>query len=262
MRIKLPSAGIVGFETIELDSLRFSHLRNISLENLNDDQVKTELIRQVAIDKDKVEKLTLWDRDYIHKILISAIHNNAIQLIVECPHCGVKVPAIYEIGKYEGVELPEGVQLITHKEPEGMDYKIPQVEDEYGIIEYANLKSNNDEEYRKHYEDALVSVVLGNGSTEEGVQKTLELPMGIYYSAAIFHHITFHGMTAWFHHTCQKCDKNHVVLVPFTKALLEFDVAGIMTRFQDVSGMVDFQAFLNLSIPEFGLLVEAKNKQQ
>lgn len=256
MRVQLPSYGVLGFNSVELDVPRFSHLRNIAFDSLTEEETRTALIEQMVKEKDRVEKLTLWDRDYLFKIIVSAMHMNRIALTVTCPHCNSSSSAEYVITRYEAVELSKSIPLSVEKKVGDVTYtyKIPQIEDERKIIEYAKNQAN----YSSAYDDALVAAILGYSIDAEGVEQAVELPMSVYYSATIFHQITFHGLNNYFPFTCPKCGKEHMVIVAFDKAMFDFDASGIIRKYQDVAGIVDFKSFLDLSIPEFDLLKNTK----
>lgn len=252
MKVQLPSNGVVGFKSLDIDVPRFSNLRAISYEELTEEEVRTALIKEVAKDKDKVDEITIYDRDYIFKIIVSALHMNKIQMRCTCPFCGKVREVDYVITEYQGAELPVDSSLCIKKKVAGEEYSyiIPQVKHEYGIIEYAKTK----DDYRKAYEEALISVILGQEPTDSSVEWVSSKPLSVYYSAMLFNQVIFHGLLNFFPMSCDKCQGGYLSIIPFNKGALIFDTNGIMTRYQEVSKVVDFKSFLDLTLPEFELL--------
>lgn len=264
MIVSLPSNGLYGLRQVRLATPRVGHLREIAGADYTDEQVKIEFVRML-IDhpEDVFSRITMFDRDYLYAIAASAVCMNQIVIDFVCPHCkaagkDVKGSTVYDISKQELTELEAGAPATVTKTFGDLEvtYRILTVADEERIIEYA---LQDYDKYVTRYESAFVAGVLGQDlssldSIQKGVDVVNSYPVYVYFSALLFGQMVFHGVPATCMGVCPECGSTVKIVVPFGQAVKQLDSGRLINRFAQLSGMVSFSDFINLSMPELSQL--------
>lgn len=264
MIVSLPSNGLYGLRQVRLATPRVGHLREIAGADYTDEQVKTEFVRMLLDHPEDVfPRITMYDRDYLYAIAASAVCMNQIVIDFVCPHCkaagkDVKSSTVYDISRQELSELEAGSPATVTKSFGDLDvtYRILTVADEERIVEYALMDYDK---YVTRYESAFVAGVLGQDlssveSIQEGIATVNSYPVYVYFSALLFGQMVFHGVPATCEGHCSECGATVKVVVPFGQAVRQLDSGRLINRFSQVSGMVNFSDFINLSMPELSQL--------
>ena len=257
MRVELPSHGLFGVKSVDFNVPKIKNLRNLSFETHTDEQVKNSLVSQLLSDPSVLPKLSVCDRDYLFIIAVSAIHLGEIKVKVTCSACNTTYDVVYRLNDKELIELPEGSPAVVSRDfgDYHFDYTILSVKDERQIIDYA---LSDFDHYAERYEDGVVARTLGFDISDDGVRRANDLPVHYYYSALLFQQLSFHGVDNIVHGICTNpaCKHESLVVVPFTKSILSTDTTSVINSFMSVSKIMDFQSFLDLSMPEFKAVMQ------
>lgn len=260
MNVVLPSNGLLGLRSVELDMPRFSYLRKLNESAFSDDEAQIRFVEMLLSDKEALHKLTRYDKNYLFLIAMSAVHLNNVEMDVVCtnPKCGHKFVVPYSIADKELIELPRDAKQVYRRDyGDGtvLEYRILSVDDELEIIKYAEETSGDDDrEYAMQYERAYVARVLNREVTDAAIEEVESLPIHYWFSAHLFGQMAFHGVDNFVFTKCPKCGTEFTVVVPFTKSALSFNSSTIVHRFLKVSKLMDFQSFLDLNMAEFKMM--------
>lgn len=260
MIVQLPSNGLYGLRQVRLATPRVGHLREIATADYTDEQVKTEFVRMLLEHPEEdFARMTMYDRDYLYAIAASAVCMNQISVDFVCPHCkasgkDVQCTTVYDITQQELTELEKGSPAEIKKSFGELEvtYRVLTVCDEERVIEYALLDFDH---YVTRYESAFIAGVLGMDlstmeSIEQGVQMVNSYPVYVYFSALLFGQMVFHGVPSTCMGVCPECGGSTRVIVPFGQAVKQLDSGRLVNRFAQLSGMLSFGDFINLSMPE------------
>lgn len=261
MIVQLPSNGLFGLRSVDLHTPRIGYVRELSGSSYVDEQLKTEFVRLLLGDKVRMDQLTLCDRDYLFALGTSAICLNEVPVDYVCPVCqgrgtDTTGSVVYHLTDQEPIFLEEGTPVSISKHWEGIDtdltYKFLNVAEETCIIDYA---LGDYDHYSLRYEQAYVAGTLGYDiysptAITASIAKVNSYPVYVYFSVLLFGQMTFHGVSATVEGVCPVCGSSVKVLVPFGSILKGLDSASIVNRFAQLSGIIDFRSFMDLSFPE------------
>lgn len=260
MIVQLPSNGLFGLRQVRLATPRVGHLREIAEADYTDEQIKTEFVRMLLEHPESdFQHMTMYDRDYLYAIAASAVCMNQLVIDFVCPHCkaggrDVKNSTVYDITQQELTELEKGSPATVSKSFGDLDvtYRILTVSDEERIVDYALLDYDH---YVTRYEAAFTAGVLGQDlstpdSIEAGIAVVNSYPVYVYFSALLFGQMVFHGVPSTCTGVCHECGQSTRVIVPFGQAVKQLDSGRLVNRFSQLSGMINFSDFVNLSMPE------------
>ena len=264
MIVQLPSNGLYGLRQVNLRTPKVGDLREIASASYTEEQIRTEFVRLLIDDATSVfDRITIYDRDYLFAIAASGVCMNRITIDFVCPYCkgagrDVMNQTVYDITDQEIVVLDDGTPSEVVKSWDGMDvtYRILRVSDEERIVAYALADY---EHYASRYEQAFTAGILGQpmGSPkqiEEGIAVVNSYPMYVYFSALLFSQMTYHGVPTTCIGRCRECGRESKVVVPFGQAVTQLDSGRLINRFSQLSGMVSYKDFLDLSMPELSQL--------
>lgn len=258
MKIPLPSNGVFGLKFVEMRQPVMSDLRKV--EQFSSDEVlaKNEFLRLLLNDPTVLPSISTYDRDYLFTIAVGAINLNKIPYVVTCSHCGKKHTAEYDITVQEPVFLEEDVQreLLKVVGSEELVFQALSVAQEEAIVAYA-LEDEDEQHYASRVEDAKVCTILGYAITPENIERVTKMDLSLYYAAMFFQVCMRHGLSNVDKCTCSQCDQDILVSVPVIPLLLQSNTALVMSKFAALAGKVSFEAFNELTIPEYQSLVNS-----
>lgn len=255
MRVYLPSNGLFGLKSVEFNIPKIKQLRDLSTASYTDEQATIEVVRMLLSNPEDLYKMSILDKEYLFKIAVESIHMGDVAADVECSECHKKFRISYRLSEQELFELPEGTPREVSKSVDGRTYTFHFLtpRDEEEIIDYALVDYDH---YAKRYESAFVAKTLGFPATQDGVDAVGEYPHYAYYAALLFSNMSFHGVTPIMTSACPHCGQLHKVVIPFVKSILGVESTDVVNRFMQVSGIVDWQSFLDMSFPEYNQLVK------
>lgn len=264
MIVLLPSSGLYGLRQVNLRTPRVGDLREIASASYTEEQIRTEFVRLLVDDADSVfQQITTYDRDYLYAIAASGVCMNQIVVDYVCPHCkgmgrDVTGHVTYDITSQEIVTLDEGSPSSVVKEWDGLSvtYRVLRVCDEERIVSYA---LSDYDHYASRYEQAFIAGILGQSldspaDIDAGIAVVNSYPMYVYFSAMLFSQMIFHGVPSTVEASCPECGGSVKVIVPFGQAVTQLDSGRLINRFSQVSGMVSYKDFLDMSMPELSQL--------
>jgi len=243
MNIFLPSNGIVGIKTVDMSPPKIKHLRQISELSKINEFAKNEFLSLLLNNFADLNKITIFDRDYLFLMAVSAIHLNNMEFTFTCK-CGIENKGSFNI-EQKDVIFFEGERILKKKiKDKEYVFNILTVGDEREIIEYA---LENEEKYHERFELALVAKTLG--MFPHAMDEVEDLPLNIFYAALFFQQCVMHGIEPMHRTTCS-CGNSTVVVIPVMDYLTEINTAGIMTKFAGLANKLDFKSFNEMTIPE------------
>ena len=264
MIVQLPSNGLYGLRQVSLSMPKVGHLREVSSASYTEEQVRTEFVRLLVDGSGALfDKMTLYDRDYLFAIAASAVCMNRIAVDFVCPHCkamgkDVRCSTVYDISEMEVKMLAEGTPVNVEKSWGDfvVRYHIPCVSDEECIVAYALADY---EHYVERYERAFMACIFGQDiSTPQAIDASIAVvdsyPLYVYFSGMLFNQMLFHGVPSTCEGVCSVCGQSSRVIVPFGQAVTEMDSGRLINRFSQLTGVLSFSDFLDLSMPELGQL--------
>jgi hypothetical protein len=258
MQIYLPSNGRIEINKVNMRQPKISDIRE-SQEFSNDLELrKTQFVRLLCGNDPNVDCLTLYDRNYLFVIAVASLTLNKLSFKAKCSHCGAPISDFIDITQLDVVFLEEDIECI--KNIEGTDYKfrLLRVRDEVAALDYANL---DDKHYESRLEDAYVCASLGMEINDENIEKVKNLDLSVYYSAQFFQICLAHGLSLQKHVSCKKCGAVTNVILDIKGNMLNMDMSIIMDRYAALAGKLDYQSFLDMTLPEYNFLVDSLNSK-
>ena len=84
MKVYLPSHGVLGIDSIDIRQPKINDLREISNLSPTPELKKTEFVKMLATSPELVDSISIFDRDYLFAIAVSALHLGSLAFKVEC----------------------------------------------------------------------------------------------------------------------------------------------------------------------------------
>ena len=127
------------------------------------------------------------------------------------------------------------------------------------ILSITDTETEGDYQYLK--EDALVFKILYPELplNDDSIKSVHELSLSVYFSALYFHQCCFHGVEPVKKTICEACKTSTMAVLDVTASLNNFNTAVIMQKFANMSSVVDFNSFINLSFSEYHSLINSLN---
>lgn len=260
MIVQLPSNGIFGLTQTVLNTPLVGHLSQLASTDYTEEQIRQEFVRMLLAHPEDLERMTICDRDYLFMIAASGVCMNQITTDFVCPVCkdggkDVVSSVVYDITQQEVIELapktPSEVKKTWDDLGTEYTYRILRASDEERLVEYALADYDH---YSLRYEQAFMAATLGqdcsdNEAIAKGIDVISQYPLAVYFSALLFTQVVFHGVRPSVMGKCRECGRDVKVLVPFGDTVKMLDSARLVNRFSQISHMVDFKSFLELSMP-------------
>lgn len=256
MKIKLPSNGHFGVNSVNMRQPRVNDLRMISELSPYEPLAKYQFVKNLLEKPEVIDKISIFDKDYLFAIAVGIINLNKIGFSFVCP-CGESLRGEFDLSSKDVTELLKSDSITISKEINGEVYNfhLPTIQEELAIVDYASSKEDDD--FDELYQDGLVMAILGKEPNDESQEWLDNLDLTIYYAAIYYFQCCFHGVETTEEVVCPECHAKSNVLIPLTKSLLSIDTMTIMSRFTELSGSMDFQSFSNLTIPELTAVTQA-----
>lgn len=255
MVIELPSRGWAGITKVTIRAPKIDDLRKTSDLSPIEERAKTEFLRMLISNPGDLDKITVFDRDYLFLIVAGAVNMNEFAFTVKCEKCGTELEGSLNLSDCVVKELEPGENYNITKNIYGTDYnfRLLSVADEQKAIDYAQL---DESEYPSRYDDATVCMVLGKELNDDNVKWVRDLDLSIYFAALFYLQCCFHGVIPKKTITC-KCGHKFNVVLPIFKSVLNIDIQQIMKRFAVVSKYgVDFKSFVDMTLPEYNAFID------
>jgi hypothetical protein len=257
MKIFLPSNGMMGLTSIDMRQPIIKDIRTLS--NLTDNETlkKTEFLYQLC-DKEKLNKITPSDRDYLFFIAASAFSMNVFNYSITC-NCGHKNNAFLYSGQVHPVRLKYGEKRTVQKKigKESYSFTRLNVEQESKCVFFA--MDAEDHLYNETYQDAVVATTLYQDVTPELIEKVRNIDISVYYTAYFYQHFLPHGLDVRTTVTCEKCQLVTKVLHPIKASLINTDIQTMMNCFVSLGDRLTLQDFYDSTLAEYNLYVQALN---
>lgn len=260
MLIFIPSNGRTGKAAVEVNPVKINSLRKAV--NYSEQTIlrKSQFVKDHLQDVKDFEYLTPRDRDYIFLLLVGSMSMNKLTFSLRCSNESCKTKLRYEIDIEEMNPVFLQGEISCKKNLFGTDYNfrlVSAVEEEQAVL-YA---IQNEDEFDSRFEDALVCYALDKEVNEESIEWVRSLDLSIYYMAQFFQMCCVHGADISKDIVCSTCNHTTKVVIPIEGDLLDFDMGVFMDRFASISGKVDYKSFVDMTLPEYGALVDALNKK-
>lgn len=248
MRVKLPSNGCMGIESVEIRQPRVNDLRSVSELPSCQPLAKTTFVKRLMKNPDELDRCSIYDKEYLFTIAAGVVNLNKVEFEYQCS-CGEIVKGVFDLGIQDVVDLPRGTEKTYSKEIGGAvkTFSIPTVAQETKLCNYI---IDNDLDFDEVFQDGMVCIILGNEPTSENISAVQDLLVPVYYGAVCFYQYAYHGVHCNMKCRCHKCGKETNVIVPVADQLLKVDTFSLMRRFTSLSNSVDFNSFKDLTIPE------------
>ncbi len=255
MRVILPSNGILGCKQVDLRQPKFSDIRNIQNFNQEEDLVKAYFTKQLLPMDFDLSKITKFDLDYLFAIVAYACQFNVAQYTVTC-ECSHKIRKEVCLAECEVIDIKK-FKLPHYKIIDGQEvkYTILSAKQHIEACEYAIMQ----DDYKTAYEDAITAFILSK--TLDDIEEVKSLNMGIYLSAHLFHNVNFHGVNFLLEDKCPSCGKMFRLDVTPTSEFVNISIEDMMRKFANVSAVMDFDTFVDFTIPEFKAFIDAMNSK-
>lgn len=259
MIVYIPSNGRAGHLKTGYRQPKISDLRKSNDFSSIDSIKKNEFVSLLLEDSTILPKLTIFDRDYLFTLGVASLKSNVFDFTSSCSECSSRIKDKLDLAEIEPIFLES--PLDAEKVIFGKPYKFHclLVEDEQEIIDYA---IQDDSQFDERKEDATVCKILSKPITEENIQWVKELDVTVYYLALMYLCVVFHGITLQKNLPCPKCGAPQKVMIKITSDLLNIDLATILDRYVAISGKLDYQSFLEFTLPEYNTLVKSFNERK
>lgn len=255
MKVVLPSSGVLGIRNVELRQPKYSDFRKASSLNQEEIFLKTEFVKLLLPEDTDYSKISYQDMLYLYQIAIFSCNYNKItyQHKFNC-ECGLTPKFECLLTDKEVVDLGK-VELPHHKMIAGVDYQFNLLTAEQHTLacEYALQEEN----FQDAYNDACVSFILGKEIKD--IPEIHQLDAMIYLAAFLFQKVLFHGIKLEETVKCPKCGKEERVALDLDTSFIKFDLNVFMALYSNISSLVDFDTFLDFTIPEFKAFVDSFN---
>lgn len=90
----------------------------------------------------------------------------------------------------------------------------------------------------------------------EDIPKVQQFDAMVYFSAFLFQQSCFHGVPLVKEVTCPKCNKVIKTTLTASASMVKIDIAMLMRQYKSVSDRVSFESFLDLTFPEYKVLLD------
>lgn len=262
MRIELPSAGKFGVFSVEMRSPKIGDLRHVSELSDVESIAKTDFVKSLMKEPQDLDNVSIYDRDYLFLLAAAAVNMNSFDFSVRC-ECGNTINDSFDISDVDVETLSADVQIKVDKQIDGVNYQfhLPTVKEEQQAVQWVLTEDaayNDKTVFSNRNQDAMVAVVLGKEVNNETVQWVRDLDLKIYFAALFFIQCEAHGVQPVKVTECPKCHKKTMTIIPVVKSLTQVTTEDIMRKFMRVSGDMSFEAFCDLTVPEFETLLAVK----
>lgn len=263
MRIDLPSAGKFGIFSVEMRSPKIGDLRAVNELSSVESIAKTDFVKMLMTKPEDLDKVSIYDRDYLFLLAAAAVNMNKFDFTVQC-ECGNNIEDSFDISDVDVETLGKDVEISVKKEIDGEVYNfhLPTVAEEQKAVQWVLSvdEAYNDENiFGNRNQDALVATVLGKEVNDDNIEWVKQLDLKIYFAALFFIQCEAHGVQPSKITECPKCHKKALTLIPVVKALTQITTEDIMRKFVKISGEMSFEAFCDLTVPEFETLLSLKS---
>lgn len=271
MQIVLPSAGIIGFKSLNLKQPTYKLVKSLADVEDVDIHLKNRFLKPL-VDVD-LSELTSWDRDYIYIIVFSSMCMNTLTFNkLFCPSCKKVHKYDYKIEEVDVYDLPEGSELITQKvhDESTWKFKVPQVKDEEMAFELCYKMIGEFDQ--KLYDNLLVSRFISKANLpspspplfdyknkETFSESIKKLPTQIYLAGHAFIHLSFHGISNSVSIVCPHCSKKRIVKLNIPATGVKLSSATLMALFVDVCDYLSYSEFLDMTFSDYNALVKTLN---
>lgn len=249
MKIVLPSLGVLGTRSVNLNPVRFSDIREIQNFSNDENLSRLELMHLLLPDTD-FSKITRWDIEYLYTISIFSVLYGNISFDAVCPDCGEKIPSNILLEQLDIKQLDFTKKI--SKTIQGVKYTYNHVSAKQ--YEDALVYAQTCEDEQSGYEDYLVSCILNIS-----IEKVHDLSALVYMSAFLFFEMSFHGMHLSKEIVCPKCKRSFKSIINVPLNTIKIDVTSIMSHFASVSDVISFDDFNNMTIPEYDNFIKSLN---
>lgn len=258
MKVILPSSGVLGTRTVELRQPKYSDFRKASSLNQEELLLKTDFVKLLLPEDTDYKKITYQDMLYLYTIAIFSCNYQKItyQHTFSCK-CGKTLRYECLFSDKEVIDLGK-IKLPHHKSILGVDYEfnILSAEQHTLACEYALQEEN----FQNAYNDACAAFILGK--TIKDIPEILDLDAMVYLAAHLFQRVMFHGVKLEEIVKCPTCGKEEIVVLDLDTSFINYDLNVFMSLYSNVSSLVDFDAFLDFTIPEYKAFIETFNAKQ
>lgn len=266
MKVYLPSSGALGIKSTEIRQPKIDDLRKVSELSQIPELRKTEFVKLFLQSPEQLDSMSVFDRDYLYLISVSAVHIGQLSFSFICD-CGNEVQDTLDLSSHEVIFLDKSAKPFLTKTIEGINYQFHMltVKSETEIVDYLSITDTETEgDYQYLKEDALVFKILYPDLilNDDSIKSVHELPLPVYFSALYFHQCCFHGVEPVKKTTCEACKATTMAVLDVTASLNNFNTAVIMQKFANLSSVVDFNSFINLSFSEYHSLINSLNNSQ
>lgn len=255
MKVVLPSSGVLGTKNVELRQPKYSDFRKVNSLNQEENFLKTEFVKLLLPEDTDYSKITYQDMLYLYTIAVFSCNYNKItyQHKFSC-ECGL-TPQFECLLSDKEVEDLGKIKLPHTKEVAGVEYSFSILSAEQHTLacEYALQQDN----FEDAYNDACVAFILGKSIKD--VPEIQQLDAMIYLAAFLFQRVCFHGIKLKEKIKCPKCGKEEHVNLVLDSSFVKFDLNVFMALYSNVSSLVNFDTFLDFTIPEFKAFVDSFN---
>lgn len=249
MKVVLPSLGVLGLRSVDLNPIRFSDIREIQNFSPDENLARLELMHILLPNVD-FSKITRWDVEYLYTISIFSTLYGNISFDVTCPDCKESIPSNIMI---DGMDVKQlDVTKKISKKINGVKYTYNHLSAKQ--FEDALIYSQTAEDEQQAYEDFIVSCILGIP-----VNKVHDLSALVYMSAFLFFEMSFHGVHLAKEIECPKCKRKFKSIVNIPLDTIKLDISKIMSHFASISDVITFDDFNNMTIPEYDHFIKSLN---
>lgn len=250
---------MMGISSIELREPSLHDLRKVKDLNTDNHLRMTEFLSLIT-DKDQLNQITPFDRDYLFFLAVSSISLNTLNYSTTCPSCSKNFPLSISSSEMEPIYLPTGVPRTVTKTifNTPLTFTKISVEQETFIIE--NAIKAPDDEYDDTYFDNLVSYTLYQDF--DHISEVQSLDIAVYYLAVFYHAFSPHGIHFSKQVQCPSCSHEFDLTFPIDASLLAITPQQIMSVFTTLSGSLTLTEFYDLTIPELNLLITNLNMKR
>ncbi len=258
MLIYLPSNGKLGINKVDMRQPKIQDIRESQEFSNDSDLRKTQLVKLLCKSPEEIDKISLYDRNYLFVIAVSSLTLNSLPFKAKCsnPECGKVLSDTIDITQLEVVFLEN--EAVCKKEVNGQEFtfRLLRVEDEIRAMDYANQV---EKDYKDRLEDAYVCASLDMEINDENVNKVRNLDLSVYYLAQFYQICQSHGLVLSKKVKCKSCGNTTNVVMDVKGNMLNMDMSIIMDRYASLSDRIDYKSFLDMTLPEYNFLVDSLN---
>jgi len=251
MIILLPSCGALGTKSVDLQPVRFEHIRNIHNINSDDNISKIDFLKMLLPQDFDFSTISYWDFIYLFNVSVFSVLYNSVKFTSTCSHCGHKFKNDFSIAGMD-VKTILGYHDVT-KTFDGTEYTfhLLSAQDYIDALEYSAPLENEQDAYN----DFIVYRTLcldtpNNAST---------VPASVYLYCFLYQNILFHGVKMAKDSICPKCGKPFETRLRIPLSLIKFEMNDLMNMYTSISDRVTFDDFNQMTLPEYNALVSVLN---